>query len=299
MPPTIFGKVQINDRDILTLDVLPDIQLGPMQNRMHADVGVGAEIGLELTPEFRRLILEIPGEISPARREVALLGAGALLVSADADNDRVEVMLRERGLQRVGLQLGAAFHPRQSARGKRLTRVQRRLVASHAQIEVPLAHESIAELNHLRRLETRVDVHERKRHATEERLAHEMQQRTGILADAPEEPEALEMMKRLAQDINALALQGIEMRVAVGGFRYGGHQMFSPRNVWMPHSVLSKPVHRRFRCGGTGSGQPGLRKQGADMTFVPPDSACAGLRLDRSWRSSCMSKTNDLRWYEP
>src|ERR1039458_8956178 len=56
----LVGKVERDDRHALTLDVLPDVQLRPMQQRMNPDVGPGLEVRLELVPQFRRLILDVP-----------------------------------------------------------------------------------------------------------------------------------------------------------------------------------------------------------------------------------------------
>src|SRR5688500_1488201 len=53
-------EIQIDEGDILELDVLPNINLGPIQQRMNADVGAGRKGRLVLIPELRRLVSEIP-----------------------------------------------------------------------------------------------------------------------------------------------------------------------------------------------------------------------------------------------
>jgi hypothetical protein len=46
------GKVQRNDRNVLALDVLPDVQLRPVQQRMDPDMRPFLIIGFELIPEL-------------------------------------------------------------------------------------------------------------------------------------------------------------------------------------------------------------------------------------------------------
>src|SRR3546814_18265231 len=82
------GQVALHDGHLLAPRVEPDVDLGPVQQRVNSDMGAGREIGLVLVPELRRLVAEIPGAGLAARAEHALLGAGRLLVAADAGDDR-------------------------------------------------------------------------------------------------------------------------------------------------------------------------------------------------------------------
>src|SRR6185369_6880117 len=47
------GKVERDHWDLCALDVFPNVQFSPMQQRMDADVSAFFEIGLELIPKFR------------------------------------------------------------------------------------------------------------------------------------------------------------------------------------------------------------------------------------------------------
>ena len=105
----LVGEVERDDRDVLALDVLPDVQLGPVQQRMDADVRARLEVGLELVPQLRRLVLDVPFHVLVARAEVAFLGAGRFLVAADADDDAGEVVLVEHRLEGVLLERAAAL----------------------------------------------------------------------------------------------------------------------------------------------------------------------------------------------
>ncbi len=82
-----------------------------MQQRMDADVRALVVIGLELVPQFRRLVLDVPFHVFVARAEVTLLGAGGFLVAAHADDDAGEMMFAASTcLKRVLFQCAAAFH---------------------------------------------------------------------------------------------------------------------------------------------------------------------------------------------
>src|SRR5688572_103903 len=67
--------IERHRRDVLALDVFPDVQLGPVEQRVHAHVRARREVGLELVPELGRLIAHVPLAVLVARGEVALLGA--------------------------------------------------------------------------------------------------------------------------------------------------------------------------------------------------------------------------------
>ena len=74
-------------------------------------------------------------------------------------------------------------------------------------------HEPVAVLDHRRDLVGRVDVDEREGHVAEERLAREPQQDGRVLADAPEHREVVELVERLAQDVNRLILERVQVIV--------------------------------------------------------------------------------------
>src|SRR3546814_2487390 len=65
-----------------------------VQQRVDADVGARREVGLELVPELRRLVAEVPGPALAARAEHPLLGPRRLLVAADAGDHPLEGVLR-------------------------------------------------------------------------------------------------------------------------------------------------------------------------------------------------------------
>src|SRR5437868_13863067 len=96
----VSGKVHFRNRNIFALDVAPNINLGPLQQRLHADVFAVRRGGGELPPEFRRLILGVPFNLRIAPREITLLSPGRIFVAPDAGDERVPFVLRHRLLKR-------------------------------------------------------------------------------------------------------------------------------------------------------------------------------------------------------
>jgi len=77
------GEIEFAHRDALALDIPPDIELRPGQQRMYSHMHLGRKIGLIVIPEFGRLVAKVPASVGPARTEDALLAADQLLVAAN------------------------------------------------------------------------------------------------------------------------------------------------------------------------------------------------------------------------
>src|SRR5919204_2575636 len=69
----VSRKIHFWDRNVFSLDVAPNIHLGPVEQWLHADMFAFRGSGYELAPEFGRLILVIPFELCVARRKISLL----------------------------------------------------------------------------------------------------------------------------------------------------------------------------------------------------------------------------------
>src|SRR4051794_37627222 len=93
-----------------------------MQDRMNAQMRAGGRRGVELVPEFRRLIADVPSALSAARREHPFLGAGGFFITAYAGDQSIEAVFGERELQPFGLARGRSCRRRQG----RIDRLQRR-----------------------------------------------------------------------------------------------------------------------------------------------------------------------------
>jgi hypothetical protein len=116
----------------------------------------------------------------------------------------------QESLQAFGLAGGGAGGRRQG----RVHLAFRRALLDH-QVQVPVAGGHVAELVDFRQFHAGVELHDRKRHLAEERLAHQPQEDVAVLADRPQESETVDLVERLAQDIDALAFQLVE----IGHFR--------------------------------------------------------------------------------
>src|SRR4051812_17659894 len=86
----LAGTLVVIERDrgdLLPTDVLPDVELGPVEQRMNSQVCPRSKLGLELVPELRRLVADIPVRLICPGREIALLGAAPLLVRPNPDDN--------------------------------------------------------------------------------------------------------------------------------------------------------------------------------------------------------------------
>ena len=202
----VLGEIEVDQRDALALRIAPDVDLAPVQQRVHPDVGLGREARHVLVPELGRLVLEVPAIVLAARAEVALLGARALLVAPDAGDQALEAVLGKRRVQAGGLARRRARRRRQG-----LVHLLDRRAGLDQQLEVPLLAEALAKRIHLLELLAGVDVHDRERHVAEERLAGEPEHDVAVLAERPQDRDPVELGERLAQDVDALGLEAVQV----------------------------------------------------------------------------------------
>src|SRR4026209_48471 len=142
--------------------------------------------------------------------EYALLRARFFIVAARAAERRVELVLRERCFQRLGLHdvrvLGAVSEGRDAGLG-------RLLVDMDDQVESELARHAVAELDHVPELPGRVDVHQREWQLSGmESLARKVQENGAVLADRVQHDRVVELGRHLADDVDALRLEALELR---------------------------------------------------------------------------------------
>ena len=172
---------------------------------MDAQMRAGRQPGVEVVPEFRRLVADVPVALEAARGEHPLLGAGRLLVAADAGDQPVEAVLGERELQSFGLARRRAGGGRQ----RRVDRFERRAWLDD-EVEVPFAGVAVAERIHFRKLLAGVHMHDRKRQMAEEGLAREPDHHVGVLAERPQQGELLHAGEGFAEDEDALGFEFVE-----------------------------------------------------------------------------------------
>src|SRR5690606_19884731 len=106
-----------HDRDLLFVDVLPHVDLGPVREREDANALALAHAAVEQVPQLRTLALGIPLALLVAQREDAFLRARSFLVASRAAERRIVLARLERIEQGPGLEQAAAAL---RADGKRL-----------------------------------------------------------------------------------------------------------------------------------------------------------------------------------
>src|SRR4029077_12006743 len=96
-------EIQRHDFDAFEMDVLPNIEFGPVGNRKHANAFALRFARVVEIPKFRTLFLGIPAMIGAAKTEDAFFGATFLLVATRAAERGIEGVLIERLLQTLSL----------------------------------------------------------------------------------------------------------------------------------------------------------------------------------------------------
>src|SRR4051812_21889375 len=160
----LFRVVHRHDRDVLDVDVLPDVDLGPVREREYANAFARTQLAVQQVPQLRALTLGVPLAVRVANREDALLGAGSLLVAPGAADGRVEVASRQAVQQRLGLQQAAAALRADLVRLRPFA--DRLFVGVNDEPRPDLRGHAVAELDHFAELVGRVDVQQGERNRT-------------------------------------------------------------------------------------------------------------------------------------
>ncbi len=192
------------------MDVVPDVQLGPVGERKDADALALIEAAVVQVPEFGPLVLGVPLAEGVAEAVDALLGARFLFVAPRAAEGRVEVARAESVEQGARLQQAAALLSSQAERAGAV--VDGLPIGVDDQPDADFRAESVAELDHLLELVSGVDVQQGKRdRAGVKGLLRQTHHHRRILADGIEHHRPLEFGSHFTQDVNALGFQGAQV----------------------------------------------------------------------------------------
>src|SRR5471030_2823057 len=207
-----FGReVQRHDRDTFQVDVLPDIQLGPVRQREYTNRLAFVDVAVVDVPQLGALVLRIPAVLVVAEGVHTLFGAGLLFVTAGATKGSVEAVLVQSLLEALGFHdvsvLGAAV-------GERVDALRHAIgVYVHQQVQAQLFNHAVAKAVHFLEFPLRIDMHHRKRQlAREERLARKVQHHGGVFTDGVQHHRVIELGGDLADDVDAFRLQLFQMR---------------------------------------------------------------------------------------
>lgn len=207
--------------DVFFFDVFPDVEFGPVEQGVDADVGAGGEVGFVLVPEFGGLVGDVPFVLAVAGGEVAFFAAGAFFIGTGADDDAGEglgiffffvlvafvVEAQTAAFAVEGLAQGFGFEEATAgdavdrAIGEGAFGCEGFEVGTDDHGEVHFANELVAVLDHLGDFEVGVDVDEGEGDVAEEGFAGEPEQDGGVFAHGPEHAEAFEVGVGLAQDV--------------------------------------------------------------------------------------------------
>ena len=191
------------------MDVLPDVELGPVRDRKNTDA---LPLGLSRVvkvPELRALVLRVPAVRCSPEREDPLLRAALFLIAARPAKRSVKAVVIERLLQPFRL-------PHVGMQGTMIERVDPALlrfgIMVDKQFHAALLRHPVTQLVHVLELPGRIDVKQRKRRRRGIKgLARKMQHHGRILADAVEHHWLLRLRNNLAHDMNALSLKPLKM----------------------------------------------------------------------------------------
>src|SRR5688572_13158350 len=154
-------EVQGVDGNLLEIDVLPHVELGPVGQREHPDRLAGIDPRVVEVPQLGPLIFGIPLTELVTEREEALLRARLLLVAAGTADGGIEAMMAQPG------QKSLRFEEAATILGAQVERIgaggDGRLIAPDEEVGADLLHAPVPELVHLGKLIARVHVHQWKR----------------------------------------------------------------------------------------------------------------------------------------
>src|SRR3984893_9345484 len=208
-------EIERDHGDSLLMEVDPDVELGPVRERKHADALAFPFAPIVKPPRLGALPFRIPAMLGIPKGEHALLGARALFIAPGAAERYVEPILVERltqglCLHDVGVHFGAVAD-RADAPGQALP------IGMHDEPKSKLAGTTIAERDHLAEFPGRIDMQQRERQLRRiKRLECQMQEDGGVLADGIEQHRLVALGHSLADDVDAFGLELAEERELPG-----------------------------------------------------------------------------------
>jgi len=206
---TFVTEVNAGHLQVLTLDVFPDIHLGPVGEREGAHVFAGIDARVVEVPDLGTLVLRIPLAKRIPKAEEPFLGAGLFLIAPRAADEAVELEFLGGGeqggdLKAVAADLAGGGHG--DARGDRI------LHLAHDQFAAEFLRATVPEFIQFGEVMAGVHVQERHRDVRRaEGLLGEAQEADGILAAREQDGGAFEFSRHFAHDVNAFRLEVLQV----------------------------------------------------------------------------------------
>jgi hypothetical protein len=207
-----MGEVDGGQLELLQRDVAPHVELGEVAHREDPDLLPAPDPPVVQRPRLGALGVGLPLAELVTEGEHALLGPGALLVTAPASERGVEAVGLQRIEQGPGLQLVAR-------RGRAVlldtTAIDRLLHRGDDELVAGVTDAPVAELDDLGKVVAGVDVQDRKRErqrpAQADRLLGEAQQDDRVLTAAEQQHGALQLGHDLPDHMDRLRLQDAKL----------------------------------------------------------------------------------------
>ena len=201
-------EVNLRQLDAARADVFPHVGLGPVGDGEHAHVFARELFAVVEIPQLGALSARVPAAEGVADREDTLLRPRPLLVAARPAKHGVVADLGDSFDQRHGLQRVAgavrALHE--------VPAVDPVLHLGDAQPHPVLGDDGVAELDDLREVVARVNVQQLNRHRRgRERAARQLQHHARVLAAGEQQPDLVKLPRHLAQDMDGLVFQVLEV----------------------------------------------------------------------------------------
>ena len=210
-----MGKVNRRQGQAFALDVLPNVHFRPIGNREHAHVFAFEQTGVIKAPQFWALCFRVPLAKFIAEREDAFFGAGFFFIATRAAHQGIKFMVFNRFKQGHGLGGIARI---QFASEHHRAFFNRIFHMAHHQLHAQAFYRLVTKSYDFLVVVAGVHVQQFKRQlqlalAIAEGFACQGQQHHRVFAARKQQGGILGLSNHLADDVNRLGFQPIQMFV--------------------------------------------------------------------------------------
>ena len=202
----LLSEIERYDRNPFQVDVLPDVEFGPVRERKNANAFALVRSRVEQVPNLRALVLGVPLAARIAEGIDALLGARFFFIAARAAKSRVVAARLQRVEQCARFEKSAALLRAELERVRAIRDCF--AVGMHQQLRTDGSREAVAEFDHFTELKVRVDVQQRERHtARMESFLRQAHHHRRVFPDRIEHHGIVKLGCDFAQYVDAFGLQ--------------------------------------------------------------------------------------------
>lgn len=203
-------EIERDDRNVLEIDVLPDIEFGPIGEGEDADALAFVDLAVVDIPKFGALIFGIPAVIFVTEGVDPFLGARLFLITPSTTEGGIELVVIECLLESLGFHdIGVFF----AAMGEWADALfDALLVDVNDEVEAEFLGHLVAKGDHFAEFPGGIDMEEGERGLSGvEGLHREVQHDRGVLADGVEHDGSVEFGGDFPDDVDALSLKLLEV----------------------------------------------------------------------------------------